>query len=232
MNANDPPFGPVPAAGLRACSRGSDGKRSRLPRTHRARYGRVPLEYGFEDRPGDLQSGDAHDDQTPGARSRPRNPAPNPRRAPKESAPAPRDTSDDPSPSTIRLRQRSAAQAMTRPPSAARLRRLALRGQGLGGARKLGAGVAGVRKTLERIGYVQIDTISVVARAHHHVLFTRVSRYRGGHAQRARPRASRLRILAPCRRLHAVEGLRFALAHDAQHRRRRADVVPRPPTGS
>ena len=67
---------------------------------------------------------------------------------------------------------------MTRPPSAARLRRLALRGQGVGGARKLGAGVAGVRKTLERIGYVQIDTISVVARAHHHVLFTRVSRYR------------------------------------------------------
>ena len=67
---------------------------------------------------------------------------------------------------------------MTRPPGPGRLRRLALRGQGLGGARKLGAGLAGVRKTLDRIGYVQIDTISVVARAHHHVLFTRVSRYR------------------------------------------------------
>ena len=63
-------------------------------------------------------------------------------------------------------------------PSAARLRRLALRGQGLGGTRKLGAGLAGAHKALERIGYVQIDTISVVARAHHHVLFTRVSRYR------------------------------------------------------
>ena len=67
---------------------------------------------------------------------------------------------------------------MTRPPSAVRLRRLALRGQGLGGVRKFGAGPDGARKTLERIGYVQIDTISVVARAHHHVLFTRVSRYR------------------------------------------------------
>ena len=31
---------------------------------------------------------------------------------------------------------------------------------------------------LERLGYVQIDTISVVARAHHHTLFTRVSKYR------------------------------------------------------
>ena len=67
---------------------------------------------------------------------------------------------------------------MTRPPSAVRLRRLALRAQGLGGARKFGAGLDGARKTLERIGYVQIDTISVVARAHHHVLFTRASRYR------------------------------------------------------
>ena len=52
--------------------------------------------------------------------------------APKETAPAPRGTSDDP------------------PPSAVRPRRLALRGQDQGGA----------RKTLERIGYVQIDTIS------------------------------------------------------------------------
>ena len=67
---------------------------------------------------------------------------------------------------------------MTRPPSPVRLRRLALRGQGLIGVRKPGAGLNGVRKTLERIGYAQIDTISVVARAHHHVLFTRVSRYR------------------------------------------------------
>ena len=35
----------------------------------------------------------------------------------------------------------------------------------------------GVEKALNRLGYVQIDTISVVARAHHHTLFTRVSKY-------------------------------------------------------
>ncbi len=64
-----------------------------------------------------------------------------------------------------------------KPPSPAKLRRIALRYQGLAGARRIGAGLAGMRKTLERLGYVQIDTISVVARAHHHTFFTRVSRY-------------------------------------------------------
>lgn len=41
----------------------------------------------------------------------------------------------------------------------------------------MGAGLDGVEKVLNRLGYVQIDTISVVARAHHHTLFTRVSKY-------------------------------------------------------
>ena len=67
--------------------------------------------------------------------------------------------------------------ARNTPPSPAKLRRIALRHQGLTGARRLGSGLAGMRKTLERLGYVQIDTISVVARAHHHTFFTRVSRY-------------------------------------------------------
>ena len=61
-----------------------------------------------------------------------------------------------------------------------RLRYLALAHQGLAGKRKIGTGVAGVQKALEQLGYVQIDTISVVARAHHHTLFTRVSKYAEG----------------------------------------------------
>ena len=62
--------------------------------------------------------------------------------------------------------------------SPARLRYLALVHQGLASKRKIGSGAAGVEKTLEQLGYVQIDTISVVARAHHHTLFTRVSKYK------------------------------------------------------
>ncbi|MXY53041.1 MAG: winged helix-turn-helix domain-containing protein [Gammaproteobacteria bacterium] len=66
---------------------------------------------------------------------------------------------------------------MSRPPSPVRLRRLGLKAQGLGSKRPLGTGLSGVQKALEQIGYVQIDTISVVARAHHHVLWNRVARY-------------------------------------------------------
>ena len=58
-----------------------------------------------------------------------------------------------------------------------RLRSLAIEHQGLAGRRKLGSGMAGVEKALCRIGHVQIDTISVVARAHHHILYNRVGRY-------------------------------------------------------
>ena len=62
--------------------------------------------------------------------------------------------------------------------TAAGMRRVALARQGLVGRRKLGSGIEGVRKTLERLGYVQIDTISVVARAHHHTFWSRVGGYR------------------------------------------------------
>ena len=60
------------------------------------------------------------------------------------------------------------------------LRSLALEHQGLAGKRRLGTGVAGVEKALCQIGHVQIDTISVVARAHHHILYNRVARYDEG----------------------------------------------------
>ena len=64
------------------------------------------------------------------------------------------------------------------------LRRIALARQGLIGRRRLGRGPDGVRKTLDRLGYVQIDTISVVARAHHHTFWSRVSSYRDEHVNR------------------------------------------------
>jgi len=57
-------------------------------------------------------------------------------------------------------------------------RRIAIAAQGLNGAWKLPAGKAGVACTIERLGTVQIDTIAVVERAHHHTLWTRRSDYR------------------------------------------------------
>ncbi len=64
------------------------------------------------------------------------------------------------------------------PRELARLRRLALAAQGLLQARPFGRGLAGARKAIQHIGYVQIDTISVVERAHHHVFYSRVPKYK------------------------------------------------------
>lgn len=55
-----------------------------------------------------------------------------------------------------------------------RLRRIALAAQGLTQAQPFGRGLAGTRDAIKHLGYVQIDTISVVERAHHHVLYSRV----------------------------------------------------------
>ena len=59
-----------------------------------------------------------------------------------------------------------------------KLRRIALNQQGLLRADSFGRGKAATLRAIERIGYVQIDTISVVERAHHHVLGSRVANYR------------------------------------------------------
>lgn len=65
-----------------------------------------------------------------------------------------------------------------RPQTLARLRRLALSAQGLLQARPYGRGLSGARKAINHIGYVQVDTISVVERAHHHVFYARVPHFK------------------------------------------------------
>jgi uncharacterized protein YcaQ len=52
-------------------------------------------------------------------------------------------------------------------------RKIALRAQLLDGRAKLPRGKEGAAEIIERLGYVQIDTISVIQRAHHHALWTR-----------------------------------------------------------
>jgi uncharacterized protein len=56
-------------------------------------------------------------------------------------------------------------------------RAIALRAQGLDGATTFGSGKAGTLNAIEHLGCVQIDTISVVERAHHHMLWSRVPDY-------------------------------------------------------
>lgn len=45
-------------------------------------------------------------------------------------------------------------------------------------------GLAGTRLAIQHLGYVQIDTISVVERAHHHTLWNRVPHYRNHYIDR------------------------------------------------
>jgi len=83
------------------------------------------------------------------------------------------------------------------------------RGQGLGGARRLialgksrarwlwlraqrldepapfGAGAEATRAAVEHLGYVQIDTINVVERCHHQILYTRIPAYQRDDLRRA-----------------------------------------------
>ena len=62
----------------------------------------------------------------------------------------------------------------------AKLRRIALDRQGLLRDAPFGRGTEAARRAIAHLGYIQIDTISVVERAHHHVLRTRVPNYRVG----------------------------------------------------
>ncbi len=65
--------------------------------------------------------------------------------------------------------------------STTKLRKIALSKQGLLSANSFGSGVSAVECAIKQLGYVQIDTISVVERAHHHVVWSRVSSYRADH---------------------------------------------------
>lgn len=62
--------------------------------------------------------------------------------------------------------------------SSTEARQLVLRAQGLDRMDPFGSGTEGCLRAFRRLGYVQIDTISVVERAHHHVLWSRLPDYR------------------------------------------------------
>jgi uncharacterized protein len=57
-------------------------------------------------------------------------------------------------------------------------RRIWLRAQRLDTAAPFGEGPQATAAAVEHLGYVQIDTINVIERSHHHVLWTRIPEYR------------------------------------------------------
>ncbi|WP_374029088.1 winged helix-turn-helix domain-containing protein [Bdellovibrio bacteriovorus] len=61
--------------------------------------------------------------------------------------------------------------------SKAHARRMWLRAQRLDEKTPFGKGVSATEAAVEHLGYVQIDTIHVIERCHHHILFTRIPAY-------------------------------------------------------
>src|ERR1700712_4277199 len=69
--------------------------------------------------------------------------------------------------------------------SSADARRLWLRAQRLDTREPFGSGPDATRRAVENLGYGQIDTINVIERSHHHILFSRIPSYRRADLHRA-----------------------------------------------
>src|SRR5262245_35470669 len=67
----------------------------------------------------------------------------------------------------------------------ARARRIWLRAQRLDSRSPFGEGPEATRLAVEHLGYVQIDTINVIERCHHHILYARIPGYQRAHLRQA-----------------------------------------------
>src|SRR5256885_16518774 len=67
----------------------------------------------------------------------------------------------------------------------AQARRIWLHAQRLDSPMPFGDGPEATRAAVEHLGYVQIDTINVIERCHHHILFTRIPGYQRAHLHQA-----------------------------------------------
>jgi hypothetical protein len=94
-----------------------------------------------------------------------------------------------------------------------KLRRIALEHQGLLKKAPFGRGCNATQKAVEQLGYIQIDTISVVARAHHHVLHTRVPNYQPDHIDKLLQRGSIFEYWYHAAAYLPMRDYRFSLPH-------------------
>lgn len=69
--------------------------------------------------------------------------------------------------------------------TSAKARKVWLHAQRLDTAEPFGAGPLATPAAVAHLGYVQIDTIHVIERSHHHILFTRIPSYRREDLHRA-----------------------------------------------
>ena len=100
-----------------------------------------------------------------------------------------------------------------KPRDMAKVRRIALSAQGLTREAVFGRGISGARKAIAHIGYVQIDTISVVERAHHHVMRTRVPNYQPKMLDKMLKERSIFEYWSHAAAFLPIQDFRFSLCH-------------------
>ncbi|UXR66206.1 winged helix DNA-binding domain-containing protein [Bdellovibrio bacteriovorus] len=69
--------------------------------------------------------------------------------------------------------------------SKSQTRALWLKSQGLDQLKPFGGGPKATVKAIQHLGYVQIDTINVIERSHHHILYSRIPDYKRSHLHKA-----------------------------------------------
>src|SRR3984885_10620802 len=111
------------------------------------------------------------------------------------------------------------------PLTKAAARRIWLRAQRLDARAPFGEGPTAVAAAVEHLGYVQIDTINVIERCHHHILWNRIPEYRRADLRQAQSAdkcvfedwthalsyvpAKDLRFFIPAMKRHRREGHRW-----------------------
>src|SRR6267142_2594186 len=79
----------------------------------------------------------------------------------------------------------SRAASKPHPVTKSQAKRIWLRAQRLDASAPFGDGPEATRLAIEHLGYVQIDTINVIERCHHQILYTRIPDYRRAHLLQA-----------------------------------------------
>lgn len=96
-------------------------------------------------------------------------------------------------------------------------REIMLRAQGLTAKNNFGNGLVGTLGTLQHLGYVQIDTLAVVARAHHHTLWTRNRTYTPMHLDMLVREGKAFEYWSHAASYLPMEDFRFSLPRKAKH---------------
>ena len=95
--------------------------------------------------------------------------------------------------------------------SPAEARRIALSAQKIWPARSFGRGQTATLNAIRHLGYIQLDTISVVQRAHHHTLWNRAPGYRPEHLDRLQRTKQIFEYWSHAAAYLSIEDYRFCL---------------------